>query len=630
MLIDQVYLFQAVVGAADGGSAVGDGAHLAAHAGLGGGDLDDGLVGQRGIDLIADGVGEAVGVGAADGGGGDVELLAVGGDGDDGHDGGLAGEAWLGEAESVQVEEAFGALGLLRHASSPAGLLLALGYLGSFGYEVDGVLAREAFDVGHGDLVGGLLLGRVGRHTDGGYLLTVPCVVGVGAVEHDVDGEGAVSARREQQVELGAVAGRRSLEGFHALGVLVESAEAEVLEADDALVGDAGEIHVVVPHVVVVLQPVVARHVAGNAGGVVAVGGQAEDLEALAGDLGSRVAGAVGGGSRPLVIGSKGVVGDDAELAALGDALLVPRDLHRGHHRLTCIAEAARGTVVEDVPLAVDLLQRTVRVVCRVGGDELRAVLVGHHAARVDEHAARAPGAEGRVAVGITEGGVGGAEPVVGAAIAREDHHVLVAHLADAGGLEEVEVLGVLSLVEGGVGGTLGVAHHAVALAGGDEVVVDLRSRAQGVHGVGVELAGGGVLEAEERVSAESFLIVGVFLVVDGLDEYRGVEVDERAGNALAPVVGEVDGCEGPVGTTALADGSHAAPSARVGIEVVDAFACLAVVDLHEVGGEHRVPLAVDEPGEDGALVAPLAEVLDGCRPHADVVAAVAGVGDVV
>ena len=131
------------------------------------------------------------------------------------------------------------------------------------------------------------------------------------------------------------------------------------------------------------------------------------------------------------------------------------------------------------------------------------------------------------------------------------------------------------------------------------------------------------MLESVEHIGAEALVIVGVFLVGHRLDEHRWVEVDERALHAACAILGEVHRSERTIGAVALANHWSATPSAAVRIEPVGLLACLAVGGHHQVGGIHRVPLSVDEPREYGAFVAPLREVLDGCRPHTDVVAAV-------
>ena len=111
-LIHKEYLFQTLIGAADGGTAVGDGTYLNLYIGMGSRGLQTAVGRKRGIDLIADGIGISVGVGAADGGVGDVEALAVGGDGDARNLGNLQGRCRRGEANAVKVEQAGGAFAL--------------------------------------------------------------------------------------------------------------------------------------------------------------------------------------------------------------------------------------------------------------------------------------------------------------------------------------------------------------------------------------------------------------------------------------------------------------------------------------------------------------------------------------
>ena len=133
----------------------------------------------------------------------------------------------------------------------------------------------------------------------------------------------------------------------------------------------------------VVLDPVLVGHIAGVAGRVVVVGRETEDLEALAGHLGTGISLAVRGCGHPLVAGEVRIVASDADLAAVGHLLLVPLYLNGGNHRLAGVAEAAGRTVIEDIPLAVDLLQGAVGVVGGVGGDQVLAVFVRDDAARV-------------------------------------------------------------------------------------------------------------------------------------------------------------------------------------------------------------------------------------------------------
>ena len=289
----------------------------------------------------------------------------------------------------------------------------------------------------------------------------------------------------------------------------------------------------------------------------------------------------IGGLGTPFVVGGVWVIAHDAYLTALGYGFLVPLYLHGGYHGLTGIAETTGGTMVEDVPLTVDFLQRTVGIVPPVGGSESTAVLVEDYAAAIYEHTARTPGTQGRVTVGIAEGGVGAAQAIVGTGVAGEDHDVLVADLTDGRGLEEVELTGILSLVEGGIFRTLRVSHLTVTAGGGDEIVVYLGAGTHAVHGVLVKFGRGGVLETVEDIGTEALVEVLVLLVRDGLYKDGGVKVNHAALYTLALVGREVDGGEGTVGTVALAHHGHAAPTARVGIEVVGLLAGGLVLDLH-------------------------------------------------
>ena len=376
----------------------------------------------------------------------------------------------------------------------------------------------------------------------------------------------------------------------------------------------------------VVLQPFVragARHVAGDACAVILIRGQAEDLEALAGDLCTTIFVAIGSLSCPYIVLSEGIVGGDANLSALGHGLLVPLNLDGRHHCLTSVGIAARWTMVEDIPLAVDFLQRAVGVMGRIRGHNLRTILIEHHATAIDKNATGTPGAEGRIAVSITQRAVGVSEAILLAAVAGEDHHILVADLTNAGGLEEVEVQRVLALVESRVFAAFLVQEATVMTAGRDEGVNDLGAGTHSVHIIGIELIGSGVLEAVEDISTEAACKVGILLVGDGLDEDAGVEIYQRAFNAGAAIGRQVNGRKGTIGTVALADHSHTAPSAGVRIEPIGLLASGLVSDLHQIWRKHRIPAAIYEIGKDGTLIAPLREVFDGCRPHPDIVATI-------
>ena len=193
-----------------------------------------------------------------------------------------------------------------------------------------------------------------------------------------------LAAGGQVQVKAGIVAFLCSLKGFYAFRVLCQAAKAEVLEAYDTSILNTGEVHRVVPHVVVVLHPVVGTRAIDEAGissAIILIGGQAEYLEAFAGHLGSCVFVAITCFCCPYIILSVGIIAGDSHPSAFGNGLLIAGDLHGSHHRLAGIAETAWRTMVEDIPLAVNFLQGTVSVVAEVSRDEFRAILVEHDAA---------------------------------------------------------------------------------------------------------------------------------------------------------------------------------------------------------------------------------------------------------
>ena len=133
------------------------------------------------------------------------------------------------------------------------------------------MLAGEAFHGRHRHRQVQQLPSLAVRDLDHRDLAAFPGRIGIRAVQHHVDLEGAVTAGRQVQVQLRAVALLGAHERIHTLVPLVQAAEAEILEADDAAVGDPGHIHVIAPDVVVVLHPVLVGQVAGIAGGIVGV-----------------------------------------------------------------------------------------------------------------------------------------------------------------------------------------------------------------------------------------------------------------------------------------------------------------------------------------------------------------------
>ena len=265
-----------------------------------------------------------------------------------------------------------------------------------------------------------------------------------------------------------------------------------------------------------------------------------------------------------------------------------------------------------------------------IGSGEPCAVCVGHHATRVYQYTTRTPGTERRIAKGIAQSRIGGTQSVIGAAVTREHHHILVAHLSDGRGLEEVEVAGILFLIKCGILCAGRVSYLAVTRAGWDEIVVNLGARTKGVHGLRVQFKSRGVLESVVDVCTETTFVIRVFLVCYIFYKDRGVEIYDGTLHTTTAVLGKVDGGERSVGAVALAHHGHTAPSARMGIEIVCLLSGLAVFHFHQVGGKHGVPLPVHKMREDGAFVFPPAEVFHWSGPHSDVRPAIGGISHIV
>ena len=146
--VDEEYLGLAVVGGLDGGATFDDGADLELD-GIwslftGGLQLRAGL--KRSVELVVVALGIAIGVGGHQRTLGDVQLLAVSGDGDSGHKGNRLGIS-LGKSDAVEVEESLRTLRLLG-TTAPLGLLRSL-YLRTLNNKVDGMFASQSFKGRH-------------------------------------------------------------------------------------------------------------------------------------------------------------------------------------------------------------------------------------------------------------------------------------------------------------------------------------------------------------------------------------------------------------------------------------------------------------------------------------------------
>ena len=229
--------------------------------------------------------------------------------------------------------------------------------------------------------------------------------------------ESTVSAVCQVHIDIGVVTLLGTLESFHAFCVFAQTTETKVLETDNATVGDASQVHRVVPNIMVILHPLVAIratiHETSDTSRIVIIRWQTKDVEALTRHFSTRVFIAICSLGSPFVVLHEWVVAGDAHLTTLGNRFLVPGNLHRSNHWLTGIAEATWWTMVEHVPLTIDFLQGAVSVMSCVGGDEFRTVCIWNYTTRINEHTARTPRTERGVSVCIAQGTVRVAQSVL-------------------------------------------------------------------------------------------------------------------------------------------------------------------------------------------------------------------------
>ena len=102
-------------------------------------------------------------------------------------------------------------------------------------------------------------------------------------------------------------------------------------------------------------------------------------MESLTCHLGTSILHTVGSLGCPLVVLGVGVVGSDAHHATLCHWFLVPLNLDGGYHCLTGKTETTGRTMIEDIPLTVDLLDRTVGVVGGIHTNKMCTVFIGHY-----------------------------------------------------------------------------------------------------------------------------------------------------------------------------------------------------------------------------------------------------------
>ena len=200
-----------------------------------------------------------------------------------------------------------------------------------------------------------LISSEIGRDNNHSHLFTLPRII-----QEHMNLKGALATGCQVDIQLDIITLLYTFKGLYALGVLSQATKAKVLETDDAAILNAGQVHGVVPDVVVVLHPVVAVrtiHKAGITSTVVIIWLQTENLEALAGHLCTSILVAIGSFRSPYIILGIRVVSCNLHHTALGNRFFVPCNLDGSDHCLTGIAKATGRTVVEDIPLTIDFLQ---------------------------------------------------------------------------------------------------------------------------------------------------------------------------------------------------------------------------------------------------------------------------------
>src|SRR5690554_192676 len=82
---------------------------------------------------------------------------------------------------------------------------------------------------------------------------------------------------------------------------------------------------------------------------------------------------------RPNTIFRIGVVGPDGDFSTFRHWRFVPLHSNRSHHGLTGISKPSWGSMIESVPLVVDHLNTTMRIMPGITSLEAGAILAKHH-----------------------------------------------------------------------------------------------------------------------------------------------------------------------------------------------------------------------------------------------------------
>ena len=296
--------------------------------------------------------------------------------------------------------------------------------------------------------------------------------------------------------------------------------------------------------------------------------------------------------------------------------------------------------MVKNVPLTVDLRQRTVGVVVAEMGFQRGAVAGQDGAAGVHEDAAAPPGPARRIGIGIPKRRIALRQTIFLAGEAAVQVNVLVPDLPERGGLIELEVIQVLPFRDGQE-----VDHLTLPDAGPLDVLFQIVSNglslrkicqirrdhgrnpervvrlpvAGRIHRVLVQLRRAGPLDAPGAIGPETDRIIRIVRIVDLLDQHARVEAHDAAGRK--PAVLDVQDRERAVRT--VADAHHRRAHQGMGIQVILARAVVPARHLHEVRRINRAHIPVQGVREHRTFVPPGGQVLHRRRPLTVVLSAV-------
>ena len=270
------------------------------------------------------------------------------------------------------------------------------------------------------------------------------------------------------------------------------------------------------------------------------------------------------------------------------------------HHCLTCELVESCLSVIEHIPLAVDLTDAAVGVAVGGSSRDCVALLVDVASAAVDDGSAIGPRSQRMIAVRIGKRVVRHRKTEL--AVLREaavDEDILILDLADGGRLEEAKVTFLIT-----------ARHH---------ILDHLRAGFHRRHRGRIKL--GGIRPLESPVAIDAPVVV---------NKHGRVELQHTI--RLVRVVGTpVADLKRSVGAAALGDESVAATCLVVGEQIIGLGAVggnhqcdiRRIEHVGGAGGVERLTFRILVDGENHTIVAPVAEVVDVGRPNHLIAAAV-------